>query len=381
MKIAYCLNSIRFLGGIQRVTITKANSLSKIPGNDIYVIVTDNRNGINMGELNSKVHLIDLDINYYEDDWKSKFHVIKGILIKRIQHKKRLTKVLNEINPDIVISVGQSEKNMVPNIKGNWKTIREFHFVRDYRKRHAHNFIEKTLAWGGDFIDEHLILKKYDRIVVLTKEDLRTNWKRFHHVTSIPNPNTITCVKKSSLTNKTVCTFGRLNDQKNYGDLIKAFRIVVNRHSDWILNIYGDGEEKEKLKQIIKLLHLEGNVFLKGYSSSIENELTQSSIAAYTSKSEGFLLAIIEAMECGIPVVSYASPFGPKDIISEGRDGYLVEVGNKEKLADRICNLIEDDELRQKMGKAASEKARNYTTKIIITQWMALFQKLVKQDK
>lgn len=83
MKIAYCLNSIRFLGGIQRVTITKANSLSKIPGNDIYVIVTDNRNGINMGELNSKVHLIDLDINYYEDDWKSKFHVIKGILIKK----------------------------------------------------------------------------------------------------------------------------------------------------------------------------------------------------------------------------------------------------------------------------------------------------------
>ena len=129
MKIVYCLNSIRYLGGIQRVTVVKANALADLENNEVYIVVTDNKNGIITEPLSSKVHLIDLDINYYEDDYKSRWNVLKGIFIKRREHKKRLASVLNEIQPDIVISVGQSEKNMIPSIKGQWKTIREFHYT------------------------------------------------------------------------------------------------------------------------------------------------------------------------------------------------------------------------------------------------------------
>ena len=113
MKIAYCLNSIRYLGGIQKVTVVKANALSEIPENEVYIIVTDNKEGVLLEPLSPKVKLIDLDINYYEDDYKSRWNVLKGIFIKRREHKKRLTSVLKEIQPDIAISVGQSEKNML----------------------------------------------------------------------------------------------------------------------------------------------------------------------------------------------------------------------------------------------------------------------------
>ena len=124
MRIAYCLNSIRYLGGIQRVTIVKANALADISDNEVYIIVSDNREGRIVHPLSPKVHLIDLAVNYYQDDWKSKWHVLKGIVVKRRKHKKKLAKVLHEINPDIVISVGQSEKNMIPAISGRWLKVR-----------------------------------------------------------------------------------------------------------------------------------------------------------------------------------------------------------------------------------------------------------------
>mgnify|MGYP000178829491 CR=1 FL=1 len=92
MKIAYCLNSIRYLGGIQRVTIVKANALAEVPGNEVYILVTDNKNGILVHPLSPKVHLIDLDVNYYLDDWKSKWNILKGIFIKRHKHKKNWRK-------------------------------------------------------------------------------------------------------------------------------------------------------------------------------------------------------------------------------------------------------------------------------------------------
>ena len=76
MRIVYCLNSIRYLGGIQRVTIVKANALADISDNEVYIIVSDNRGGRIVHPLSPKVHLIDLAVNYYQDDWKSKWHVL-----------------------------------------------------------------------------------------------------------------------------------------------------------------------------------------------------------------------------------------------------------------------------------------------------------------
>lgn len=85
---------------------------------------------------------------------------------------------------------------------------------------------------------------------------------------------------------------------------------------------------------------------------------------------------LIEAMECGVPVVSYDCPCGPKDIITDRVDGFLVPSGNEESLAAKICYLIEHPDERIKMGKAAKVKADNYTASKIATQWMSLFKSL-----
>lgn len=147
------------------------------------------------------------------------------------------------------------------------------------------------------------------------------------------------------------------------------------------LEIWGEGELRTELEEQIRNNQLTNNIFLKGYTYDIFSPLYEASIFTLTSLFEGLPLVIIEAMSCGVPVVSYACPCGPQDIIADGHDGFLVPVNNEKVLADRICRLIEDKELRKEMGKAARLKAEQYDIKNIIPMWMELFNQLINEKR
>lgn len=382
MKIAYCVNSIRYLGGIQRVTVVKANALAEIPGNEVYIIATDNKNGPVVQELSPKVHLIDLDINYYNRNQERSMltNLIVG-MAKGIPHKKALTKVLRQINPDVVISVGMSEKFMLTSMRNRtWKIIREFHSEKNYRSKHAYSLFKKIQGKLSDFYEFHYADKKYDRIVVLTDEDKETNWQGWDNVSVVPNPVSFKCDSPSLLTEKSVISMGRLEHVKNFTSLISAFKIVAKKHPDWILKIFGDGTLRESLQNQINESGLQNNVFLMGFSNDMESALRQSSIFAFSSLVEGFALVIVEAMECGLPAVSYQCPCGPKDIITEGKDGFLVPVNDEQMLAERICSLIENEDLRRKMAVEARLRAQYYHVESIAQRWMALFNEVIAKS-
>lgn len=379
MKIVYCTDSICYPGGIQTVTITKANALSKIEGNEVWIIVTDNKREP-IENIEKNVHLIDLDINYYEDDYKSKWHILKGIFIKRKQHKNKLRNILNDIGPDIIVSTGTSEKFFLPNIKINSNPlfIREIHFTRNYRSLHARNLFEKISAKIGDFIDYKLSINRYNSIVVLTEEDKNENWENNKKIIAIPNPIKSLPYKTSTIENKKVIAAGRLTHQKNFASLIRSWNSVVNNHPDWSLEIYGNGAEYNNLLTLISNLKLEKHVFLKGHSYNILEEMANASIFTLTSTFEGFGLVIVEAMSCGLPVISYNCPCGPKDIISDGTDGFLVPLNDEQCLAEKINLLIENEALRKQMSEAALIKSQKFTAKEVISIWMNLFNTLKK---
>lgn len=381
MKIVYCLNSIRYLGGIQRVTVTKANALADVPGNEVYVVVTDNKVGVSVQPLSPKVHLIDLEINHYDGDTeRSAFGDLLVSIHKRRLHKKRLEEFLLNLRPDIVISVGTSEKYMLLSMKNRtWKVIREFHFERFYRKKYAVTRFDRLMASLADFYEFHFKIKKYDKIVLLTHEDREDNWHNWSKTAVITNAISFTCENPSSLDEKFVSMVGRLDPVKNCESMIRAFNMVAKRHPDWTLRLYGDGSEREKLQRLIADLGLQGNVELMGFTKDVRAAFSKSSIACLSSLCEGFALVIIEAMECGVPFVSYQCPCGPRDLITEGVDGFLVPVNDEETMANRICQLIEDEELRKTMGHAAKEKARNYHIDNITKQWMTLFNEVINE--
>ena len=382
MKIVYCTDSICYEGGLQRITLIKANALAEISTNTVYIIVTDNKNK-SIIPLNPHIKLINLSINYFEDDYKSKFNILKGIFIKRIKHKNKLTNILNEIKPDIVISTGTSEKNFLGKLKINSNPIRirEIHMPKNYRLSSSNNFFEKILAFGGNFIDYKLNINHYDKIVVLTQEDKINNWGNNSKVIAIPNPLNSIYFENQPISdrNKTVITAGRLVPIKNFKSLINAWEQINTLHPEWNLEIYGEGGLKKELQDQIDNLHLNQSVFLKGHSNNIQEQMSKASIFALTSISEGFGIVIIEAMSCGLPIVSFACPCGPKDIITEGKDGFLVNVNDEVELANKINLLIDNEDLRLQMSYAAKIKAKKYNIENIIPIWMNLFKTLKKR--
>ena len=377
MKIVYCIDSINGIGGIQHVTLEKANALAEYDSNTVWILFADH-SGKRHFTISPKVHTIDLNINYYEDDWKSKWHVLKGILIKRRKHKKALKQALNDIQPNIVISVGQSEKNLVPAIPGNWATIREFHFVRNYRHLVARSVFDRLLAIGGAFV-ESFTLKKYDWIVTLTQEDLLRNWSRWKKISVIPNPVQLS-PSRASLGSNRILAVGRLVYQKNFSSLIRAFALVAKRFPQWSLDIFGEGPERKSLSTLINALGLSEVVHLKGQSTRIQEIMLDYSTIAFSSRFEGFSLVLSEAMSCGLPVVSYACPCGPRDFVQDGVNGFLVPPGDEITLADRLCLLIEDENLRVKMGGLAFESSKRFRLGSIIPQWTALFHSLTQKE-
>lgn len=379
MKIVYCINSLSQKGGTERVTLAKASCLAQIPGNSVWIAVSDSLEPT--FPVDEKVILLNLDINYYEGtSGDGRILQFLKLLYKQRIHKRELKRLMGKISPDIVISTGGFEKFFLPSVCSSSKAlIREIHTASDCRMFYARSPYERIMARLGDFMDYRIFIKKYDRIVLLTEEDKNRCWKDNPKAIVIPNfciPNHFV---HSSLDQKRVVSVGKLSKGKNFTALIRSWKIVHDRHPDWTLMILGDGEERTKLQDLIANLKMNDCISLIGKVDNVGSYLENSSLFALSSLSEGFCLVIIEAMASGLPVVSYDCPCGPKDIIVEGENGYLVPVGNETLLADRICYLIENDDDRNRMGKLAIKNTERFSIDSIMDNWLALFNDLLSK--
>lgn len=370
MKIVYAINSIRGLGGIQKVTLLKANALADIPQNKVYIIVTDNWiNHPLTHELSPKIIFINLQINYYKDDYKSKFHQIISNF-KIINHYFKLQKAILQIKPDIIISVGQSEKYIVPLLHTNAIKIREIHFNSNYRN---FTYKSKILAKSLNFLDYKVMSKGYNKMVLLTKEDKDTFFPNNNKFIYIHNPATFEPTNNYN-NNNYIIAVGRLSIEKDFISLIKAWNLVQRECPTWKLKIVGEGPERNNLEEEIKRLNLGNSVVLTGYSNNIKKEMAESSIFVLTSLYEGFGLVLLEAMACGLPSVAFACQFGPKDIITDEKNGLLIYNRDIKSLSEKLIYLIQHLDVRKEMSNQALKRVDDFSINNIIDKWMKLFQ-------
>ncbi|MFI2511175.1 glycosyltransferase family 4 protein [Streptomyces sp. NPDC018972] len=191
---------------------------------------------------------------------------------------------------------------------------------------------------------------------------------------SVPDP----VLPAADSTAKVVVAAGRLVPVKRFDLIIEAFARVAAEFPDWQLRIYGKGEEQDRLRALIETLGLWNNVFLMGAATPMEAEWVKGSIGAAASNFEPFGMTLVEAMRCGLPVVSTDCPYGPGEIIKDGEDGRLVPVGDAAAFGAALLELVRDDERRRRMGEAAVANARRFAPGPVVAHAERLLQEAIE---
>ena len=381
MKIVYCTDKIYKMGGLEIITIVKANALAEIPGNQVWIALADNRYSA-IVRL-KKVSVFDLAVRYYEEDDRSYWHAMMDLRRKRKYHRQRLEQMLNDINPDVVISTGLSAKHFLPKMKINSNPvyIMELHSSRHLAMHQAQRWYQKLAVKLGDLYNNRFTYRNYDRIVVLTEAEKTGAWAKFGNITVMPNPLIKPAIAQSTCQAKVAITAARFEWIKNYESLINIWAKVILRHHDWTLQLWGQGPDEKKLKEQIERMGLQHHVLMMGYTSEVQKKMSEASIFLLTSRSEGFSISTIEAMSVGIPTIVYNSPGGLPYVVKDGVTGFLVPLNDEDAYVETVCKLIEDEELRKKMGLAALKESEQYKLDGIILRWMELFQELVAKKR
>jgi len=223
-------------------------------------------------------------------------------------------------------------------------------------------------------------LRKLDAFVTITArdaEDYRAHVRLPNtELTFIPNSVPAPAVPPSHGRDKIVVAAGRLVQGKRYDLLIRAFAAVAAERPDWQLRVYGQGKLRSDLRALVAELGLHDNVLMMGPYAPIETEWAKGAIAAVPSDQEPFGMTLVEAMRCGVPVVSTDAPYGPAEILQDGTDGLLTPVGDEAALAATLLRLINDDGQREAMAAAALKNSQRYDPALIAEQYEQLFERL-----
>lgn len=378
IHIAYCIPSLDHSGGMERVLTTKANYLAEKLNYDVTIIITDNKGTKPYFPLSDKINIVQLDINI-DNLWQ--YPIWKRLYLyqkKMKEYKWKLEAQLTLLRPNITISLLRREINFLTDIKDGSAKVGEIHFGR-YKYREANfsflpDFVNNWISnrWMAQLDNK---LKELNRFVVLTHEDA-SYWKGLTNLTVIPNPITIEKGGLTDCTQKRAIAVGRYTYQKGFDLLVSAWKIVNQKHPDWELDIYGGGDN-EWLKNDVNDTGLGNVISCHKAVNNISQKYEESSIFILSSRFEGLPLVLMEAMSVGLPPVSFACPCGPRDIIHNGEDGILCKNGDIKELAKGICKLIEDEQLRKKMGQNAVQNIQRFSLDNVMKQWDQLFKDII----
>lgn len=369
MKILYVIDAIAIWGGLERIVVEKVNYMADNFNYDMHIVT------VNQGKhpipylLSPKVSYKDLEIKFHLQ------YVYKGLrkLCKRAYLDwlfiERLRLYIQEIKPDIIVSVRPALTGSIIDAKGSIPLFFESHssckgqFVIDS------DIVTKLKVWYSNRSVRHA-----QRVVALTEGDA-CEWRKINPMVSVI-PNIVHLNDSGSYSAceaESVIFVGRFSRQKNIKSLLGIWKIVHERKPNWQLQIYGGyGEEQDSLMPVIEQLN--ANICVYEPTPDIMNKYKDNSILVMTSAYEPFGLVLPEAMSCGIPVVAFDCPYGPSDIITDGEDGFLIPNHDIQLFAEKVCLLMDNPDLRKKMGKAGIASSRRYEAKLIMPQWKELFE-------
>lgn len=349
MHILYVIEQMSRIGGMERITADKINWLARQEGIKVTLMFVWKESKQLAYHIDNSVDICHINAPMVKGGLTYPYVLWKyNSMVKRL--KPDIT-ILSWVTGAILASFG----------KNVGKTIFELHHSTATMK---HAWLLRTLQ------------RRTDVVVTLTPEDAQffTQAKR---VEVIPNFTTIDNCRQPDYDTKYCVALGRMVPAKDYPRMVRLWKEVVKEHPDWTLDIYGDGPEHEHIRQCIEEAQMGDKILLHGNTKDVVKAYSEASIYLMTSRTEGFPMVLLEAMTIGLPVVAFDCPHGPRNIISNGVNGLLIDMHDDQAYASALTLLMENAERRRLMGEKAREVAQRFSCERIMQRWMDMFNSLV----
>ncbi len=372
MKIVYTIAGTYRPAGMERILTDKANYLAT-KGYNITIVTTEQKGRPDAFPLNQAIRREDLAIGYEDNNGRSFLSKVLSHPFKKFNHRKKLGKLLEQIRPNVTISMFCGDESFLPNLKFAGKTILEVHFSRFKRIQYGRKGFW-ALADKYRSRQDIRIIHRFNHFVALTQEDLGY-WGNPANGTVIPNFISRFPTTPSSLESKTVLAVGRYDYQKGFERLISAWKKVCSNLPEghgWMLKIVGDGPLKDSLKRQIAEDGLQGFAVVGESASDMDAVYRNASVYALSSRYEGLPMVLLEAQSYGLPIVAFDCKCGPKDVVTDGKDGLLIKEGDVEGLSGALLKLINNGELLKTMGHNALEASKRWNRESAMERWISL---------
>lgn len=385
MKIAFVMPTPFDLGGEQRVTSIVSNILID-QGNDITIICTNKKvkKNYNVYNLNSKVKILYIkdknikekcisfifkvlsQINKRTNLFKKNIRLLEKIYLNRDKHLiKDLKKIVNEHKYNYIIGIGGKYSLLLTFLKNeiDSKIIGWQHSCYD-----AYFNTKGRYYWHEDSIFKERI-SMLDKYIVLTESDKNKIDKNFSiESIVINNPKSFISNEVSRLNSKNFLAAGRFVYVKGYDLLVEAFSVFAKKNKDWTLTIVGEGEEKNKILELVKKYKLQDRVKIDGFTNDIKKYMLNASAYLLSSRWEGMPMTILEAYEMGLPIISFNID-ATKELTKDIETGIIVEKYDTEKFAEAMLKVAENESYRKELGKNAKIKSNDFSYEKIGEKW------------
>jgi glycosyltransferase involved in cell wall biosynthesis len=361
----FVIRSLANSHGVERTIIDKANYLAA-NGHRVMLLTYEQGRHPYAFTVSRDVECVDLDCRY--------FTIFRYPLPQRMyiawkmrkMFAERIKSRVDEWHPDVLVAATYEGEFM--------RTIVSL-------KTQTHVVLESHTAFEGHLIGKGIIerirkkrilqnIKRCNMLIALTHRDAEV-WRLYiQNVKAVPNPlvyfpKDVSGIEKIK---GRIIAVGRLYSEKRFDRLIDAFSLIAEKYPEWFIDIYGEGPDEQVLKHQIDRQKLVGRVNLKGVTKDVYSEYLKSQFFVLSSDSEGFGLVLIEAMSCGIPVVSTNCPFGPVEIVEDGVTGLLTKLAPAD-MAEKMEWMINHAEQRNEMGQRARETVKRYQAETVMTEW------------
>lgn len=370
MRIIYITEQLYLYGGAEKILSQKLNYWADEYGFDVLLITSEQNKNEFSYPLSNKIKHIDLDIGYDREvgyfKWRN--------MVLFPKHYRLLKAEIKKFKPHAIFLISLSWIRIVLPI-----LARRFNIYNEY---HTSYYGFQLGFENKSFLGK--IITKFKLFLIAFSESFYTNiiflneteldyYKRKNGVV-IPNffedNNSTLNLDRENI----IISLGRMNHQKGYDMLIDAWAKIDDRVKNWSIQIYGDGSDKEVLKDQLNTYNFKNEFIINDAIPDVNKKLLKSKIYVMSSRFETFPMVLLEALSCGLPVVSFDCPSGPRSILVENDDSLIARPNDIDDLANKLLILINDNSLRDKLSVKAKENVNRFNPSFVMNKWLSLIK-------